>query len=69
MNEDWGQSEYLDGFNTRTLAGYRGVTADGKYIYDISRAPQNFSVYEAGENSTTRTVSRWSALLTLRYTF
>lgn len=69
VNEDWGQTEYLDGFNTRILAGYRGVTADGKYIYDISRAPQNFSVYEAGENSTTRTVSRWSAMLTLRYTF
>lgn len=69
LNEDWGQVEYLDGFNTRTLAGYRGVTADGKYIYDISRAPQQFTLYEAGENSTTRVVSRWSAMLTLRYSF
>lgn len=68
VNNNWGQVEYL-GFNTRTLAGYRGVTADGKYNYDISRLPQGYTLYQAGENSTTRTVSLWSAMLTLRYNF
>ncbi len=73
LNNDWGQT--VNGqFNTRTLAGYDGVNAEGQYIYYLptdqngNYQPQQLIRYDAGQNPT-RVVSRWSAMLTLRYTF
>ncbi len=73
LNKDWGDVRYLQ-YDTRNLAGYQGVNADGQYIYQIpTDRSGNFqaSPYEtrdAGSNPT-RVISRWSALLTVRYTF
>ena len=73
LDNKWGQT--VNGqFNTRTLAGYNGVNAQGQYVYSLptdgagNYQPQQLSVYDAGSNPT-RVVSRWSAMLTLRYTF
>ena len=72
LNNDWGVTQYLNSYNTRNLAGYSGVDADGKYIYYLGKPGQpqwqDYSVYDAGRNPT-RSVSRWSMLVTLRYTF
>jgi hypothetical protein len=74
LNNSWGITRNT-GFNTRTLAGYGGVTADGKYKYNLPKdsngnfAPQMLQPYDAGSDNTTRVVSRWSALLTFRYEF
>jgi hypothetical protein len=73
LNHDWGVTRNT-GFNTRTLAGYDGVNADGQFIYylptddDGNYQPQQLEPYDAGTNPT-RVVSRWSAMLTVRYTF
>ncbi len=73
LNKNWGDVRYT-GYDTRTLAGYSGVTADGKYVYYLptdshgNYQPQQLQTYDAGRNPT-RVVSRWSLLLTLRYTF
>ncbi|MDQ6646773.1 MAG: Oar protein, partial [Pseudomonadota bacterium] len=73
LDKNWGQT--VNGqYNTRTLAGYDGVNAQGQYVYSLptdrsgNYQPQQLSVYDAGSNPT-RVVSRWSAMLTLRYTF
>ncbi|HET6806479.1 MAG TPA: carboxypeptidase regulatory-like domain-containing protein [Frateuria sp.] len=72
LNKDWGNVPYVQ-YQTRNLAGYAGVE-DGKYVYQIGDKNGNFvvptqvGVYEAGQNPT-RVVSRWSAMVTLRYTF
>ncbi|UGB46589.1 carboxypeptidase regulatory-like domain-containing protein [Frateuria edaphi] len=73
LNNDWGQTVNTQ-FNTRTLAGYNGVNAQGQYLYYLptdengNYQPQQLVRYDAGSNPT-RVVSRWSAMLTLRYTF
>ncbi|MCW8808821.1 MAG: carboxypeptidase regulatory-like domain-containing protein [Rhodanobacter sp.] len=74
LNNKWGQVRNTGAYDTRTLAGYSGVNAQGQYIYYLptdqsgNYQPQPLSVYDAGANPT-RVVSRWSAMLTLRYTF
>jgi hypothetical protein len=73
LNSDWGITRNT-GFNTRTLAGYDGVTADGKMKFFLptddngNYEPQQLQPYDAGSNPT-RVVSRWSLLMTLRYQF
>ncbi|HVC18250.1 MAG TPA: carboxypeptidase regulatory-like domain-containing protein [Rhodanobacter sp.] len=73
IDSNWGQTRYT-GFNTRTLAGYNGVNAQGQYVYSLptdkngNYQAQPLITYDAGSNPT-RVVSRWSAMLTLRYTF
>ena len=73
LNKDWGDVRYLQ-YDTRNLAGYRGVNDQGQYLYEIpTDRSGNFeaSPYvtrDAGSNPT-RVISRWSALLTVRYTF
>ena len=73
LDKNWGQTVYT-GFNTRTLAGYNGVNAQGQYVYYLptdnsgNYQPAQLVRYDAGSNPT-RVVSRWSAMLTLRYTF
>ena len=76
LNKDWGQVDTLGFFGTRRLANVSGVTTgpDGQqqYVYDLGTADkpswQNFGVYDTYTNPV-RVVSRWSALLTLKYTF
>jgi hypothetical protein len=74
LDNKWGQVRNVGSYDTRTLAGYSGVNAQGQYIYYLptdkngNYQSQQLSVYDAGSNPT-RVVSRWSAMLTLRYTF
>ncbi len=73
LNKKWGDVRYT-GYDTRTLAGYSGINAQGQYIYYLptdangNYQPQQLDTYDAGGNPT-RVVSRWSAMLTLKYTF
>ncbi len=75
LNKDWGQVSYVPFYYTRTLANYQGVGADGKYIYSLptdkagNYQPQQKTIYDAGRNTKTSVVSRWSAMLTLKYSF
>ena len=75
LNNDWGQQSYVGYPYTRTLANYQGVGADGKYIYELpvdksgNYQPSQKVIYDAGRNTKTNVVSRWSAMVTLRYTF
>lgn len=66
LNKDWGQTEYAGFFGTRTLvnASYDPITR--QYVYDVSKPPSAYTLYDA---NVSRVVSRWSALLTLKYTF
>jgi hypothetical protein len=71
LNSDWGQVETLGFYGTRTLAEVTDVK-DGQYVYDLgtesSPSWQQFGVYDSYTNPA-RVVSRWSALLTVRYEF
>lgn len=75
LNKDWGQQEYVGFPYGRTLANYQGVGADGKPIYSLptdgdgNYQPGGTIVYDAGRDIKTNVVSRWSAMITLRYTF
>jgi hypothetical protein len=72
LNKDWGQIETVNTFNPRrNLAYVSGFTADGKYIYDLSKKPTDLQTwYTSGGNlAPSRVSSTWSALLTLKYTF
>jgi hypothetical protein len=79
VNKDWGQQSYIGFPYTRNLAAFGGVDpATGKYIYNLptdangNYQPGQKAVYDAPtDNSATKVnpVSRWSAMLTLRYTF
>ncbi|MBV8158928.1 MAG: TonB-dependent receptor [Dyella sp.] len=76
LNNDWGQQLYVPFPYTRNLAGFAGVDqATGKYIYTLptdangNYQPGTKVVYDAGRDIKTNVVSRWSAMLTLRYTF
>ncbi len=71
VNKDWGQQDGLGFFGTRRLAYVSGVT-NGKYVYDLGTAAspawQEFGVYDSYANPS-RVISRWQALLTVRYQF
>jgi outer membrane receptor for ferrienterochelin and colicin len=71
LNKDWGTQEGVGFFGTRRLAFISDVTS-GKYVYDIGTADkpawQNFGVYDTYANPS-RVISRWQALLTLKYEF
>ena len=79
LNNKWGQQSYVGFPYTRNFVAYGGVDpATGKYIYNLpTDANGNFQpgqkvVYDSpSDNSATKLnpVSRWSAQLTLRYTF
>src|SRR5699024_7169805 len=72
LNKDWGQVSYVPFYYTRTLANYQGVDADGKYIYSLptdkngNYQPGSKTIYDAGRNTKTSVVSRWSAMITLK---
>ncbi|MCX7513704.1 TonB-dependent receptor [Frateuria hangzhouensis] len=75
LNNDWGQVSYIGFPYTRDLADYAGVDAQGRYIYDLptdedgNYQPEQKIIYDAGRNTKTSVVSRWSAMLTVRYSF
>ncbi|WP_424681472.1 TonB-dependent receptor [Frateuria sp. YIM B11624] len=75
LNPDWGQQSYVGFPYTRNLASYAGVDAQGRYIYDLptdengNYQPEQKIIYDAGRNTKTNVVSRWSAMLTVRYSF
>lgn len=74
INRDWGQT-YGGTFsdNTRQLVQLASVNADGTYTYNLGTPQlptwQTPAVYDASNAFPSRVVSRWSALLTLRYQF
>ena len=74
LNEDWGETmgeTFSD--NTRYLAGLTSVNADGTYTYNLGSADypawESLSEYDSNPSYPSRVVSRWSAMLTLRYQF
>jgi hypothetical protein len=79
LNKKWGEQYYVGFPYTRNLAAFGGVDpATGKYIYQLpTDANGNYQpglkgYYDAPtDNSATKVnpVSRWSAMLTVRYTF
>jgi len=70
LNKDWGITQNVGGFDTRYLAGLSAVNPDGTYVYNLEKnAPQNLVDYDYNSGYPSRVVSRWSAMLTLRYEF
>lgn len=71
LNKDWGEQEGVGFFATRTLAKVSDVT-NGKYVYDLGTDAQptlqQYAVYDSYRNPA-RVISRWQALVTLRYQF
>ena len=74
INSDWGHT-YGGTFsdNTRQLVGLASVNEDGSYTYNLGTPEQptwqELDVYDASNAFPSRLVSRWSAMLTLRYQF
>lgn len=73
LNDDWGVTEEIGGFDSRYLARLGRVKADGTYEYNLgtTAAPswQDLRPYDASASYPSRLVSRWSVLMTLRYEF
>jgi hypothetical protein len=75
MNKNWGQQRNTGIYPTRKLVNYGGVNAQGQYVYNLptdqngNYQPQQLQVYDGGFYDPSRVVSRWSAMLTVRYTF
>ena len=74
IDSDWGETmgeTFSD--NTRYLARLGAVNADGTYTYDLGSATnptwESLVPYDANSSYPSRVVSRWSAMLTLRYQF
>jgi len=76
LNKNWGQQNGLGFFATRRLAYVTDVVGtcpnNCQYVYDIGTptnpAWQNFGVYDTYSNPA-RVISRWQALLTVKYKF
>ncbi len=73
LNEDWGVTKEIGGFDSRYLARLGRVTADGGYVYDLGSASnpswQSLRPYDSNPSYPSRLVSRWSLQMTLRYEF
>jgi hypothetical protein len=74
LNSDWGVTNRVSSgfYENRRLVSVAGVQ-NGQYVYNLG-APgtvpwENYAVYDASGTNPSRVVSRWSALLTLKYTF
>src|SRR3546814_9599763 len=74
LDSDWGETmgeTFSD--NTRYLARLATVNPDGTYTYnlgsDSSPTWEELSEYDANASYPSSVVSRWSAMLTLRYQF
>ncbi|HMT38851.1 MAG TPA: hypothetical protein PKD02_09200, partial [Thermomonas sp.] len=76
LNKDWGVQEGLGFFATRRLVNVADVVGtcptNCKYVYDLGTptAPtrQEFGTYDTYTNPF-RVISRWQALLTVKYIF
>ena len=76
LNKNWGQQNGVGFFGTRRLAYVTDVTGtcptNCQYVYDIgtptSPAWQSFGIYDTYANPA-RVISRWQALLTIKYKF
>lgn len=70
LNNDWGVTEEIGGFDSRYLARLGGIRPDGTYVYNIgTEANPTWQDLRTYEGRVPRVVSRWSVLLTLRYQF
>lgn len=70
LDDEWGVTQNVGGFDTRYLAGLNRVNADGTYVYNIAPSSlQKMSVYDFKSGYPSRPVSRWSMLVTLKYAF
>lgn len=71
LNSDWGDQRGVGFFGTRRLANISDVTG-GKYVYDLGTPTKpswtDFTVRDSSSNPA-RVISRWQALLTVRYEF
>ena len=71
LNSDWGDQMGVGFFGTRRLANISDVTG-GKYVYDLGTPTKpswtDFTVRDSSANPG-RVISRWQALLTVRYEF
>ena len=77
LNKDWGQQNGLGFFGTRRLANVADVTGtcptNCQYVYQIKNTNgtpnrQDYGVYDTYTNPA-RVISRWQAMVTVRYTF
>ena len=77
LNKDWGQQNGLGFFGTRRLANVADVTGtcptNCQYVYQLKDSSgrdlrQNYGVYDTYTNPA-RVISRWQAMLTVRYQF
>ena len=77
LNKNWGQQNGVGYFGTRRLAYVSDVVGtcptNCQYVYDLkdskgNDAWQNFGVYDTYTNPA-RVISRWQAMLTVRYQF
>lgn len=76
FNKDWGQQQYVAFPYNRTLANYQGIDpTTGKMIYSLptdkngNYQPGGMTYYDGGRDIKTNVVSRWSVMITARYTF
>jgi len=75
LDKHWGDVRNTGIYPTRTLASYGGVNAQGQYVYSLptdkngNYQPQQLTTYDGGFYDPSRVVSRWSAMVTLRYNF
>jgi len=73
LNNDWGITNQIGGFDTRYLAGLSSVRSDGGYVYNLGTPDrptwQEETPYDFWSGQPSRPVSRWSLLLTVRYEF
>ena len=70
LNSDWGVTQEIGGFDTRYLARLGSVKANGTYVYNLGSASSpTWQELRPYEGRVPRVVSRWSALLTVRYEF
>ncbi len=67
LNKKWGDVDNAGFFGTRYLVPGAKI-ANGQYVYDLSKPPQAYTLYDSYQNPS-RVVSRWQILLTLRYKF
>jgi len=66
LNKNWGETENAGFFGTRILTTATYDPVAQQYVYDLSKTPAALGLYDS---NVSRVVSRWSATLTLRYTF
>jgi hypothetical protein len=67
LNKKWGDVDNAGFFGTRYLVS-AATAANGQYVYNLSKPPQDYTLYDSYTNPS-RVVSRWQLLLTLRYKF